>query len=218
MTETQSRILVADDERNIRKTLSLVLEGAGYEVDVAADGDEARNLCRERHPDIAFVDLRMPKMQGLEVLSHIRAISPKTAVVIITAYGTASNAVEAMKLGAVDFIQKPFDPKIIEVLAQEILFRQSLTSIGSFGDYLHLAELARERNARIEARAYLKTAMIRDVSRPEPYYWLGFMAEGDGDKRTALQYYYMAVDANNYFEPAREALKRLGRLPSETKE
>jgi CheY-like chemotaxis protein len=210
MTETQSRILVADDERNIRKTLSLVLEGAGYEVDVAADGDEALNLCRERHPDIAFVDLRMPKMQGLEVLSHIRAISPKTAVVIITAYGTASNAVEAMKLGAVDFIQKPFDPKIIEVLAQEILFRQSLTSIGSFGDYLHLAELARERNARIEARAYLKIAMIRDVSRPEPYYWLGFMAEGDGDRRTALQYYYMAVDANRNYEPAREAVKRLG--------
>jgi DNA-binding NtrC family response regulator len=218
MTETQSRILVADDERNIRKTLSLVLEGAGYEVDIAADGDEALNLCRERHPDIAFVDLRMPKMQGLEVLSHIRAISPKTAVVIITAYGTASNAVEAMKLGAVDFIQKPFDPKIIEVLAQEILFRQSLTSIGSFGDYLHLAELARERNARIEARAYLKTAMIRDVSRPEPYYWLGFMAEGDGDKRTALQYYYMSVDASNNFEPARASLVRLGRLPAEPKE
>jgi len=65
MTETQSRILVADDERNIRKTLSLVLEAAGHIVDVAADGDEALSLCRERHPDIAFVDLRMPKMQGV---------------------------------------------------------------------------------------------------------------------------------------------------------
>ena len=215
MTETQSRILVADDERNIRKTLSLVLEAAGHIVDVAADGDEALSLCRERHPDIAFVDLRMPKMQGVEVLSHIRVISPKTAVVIITAYGTASNAIEAMKLGAVDFIQKPFDPKIIEVLAQEILFRQHLTSIGSFDDYLHLAELARERNARVEARAYLKAAMSRDVTRPESYYWLGFIAEEEGDKRTALQYYYMAVDASHEFEPAREALNRLGHLSSE---
>lgn len=215
MTEVKSRILIADDEPNIRKTLSLVLESAGHTVNAARDGDEALALCRDGHPDIAFVDLHMPKMEGLAVLSHIRAISPKTAVVIITAYGSASNAVEAMKLGAVDFIQKPFDPKIIEVLAQEILFRQRLTSIGSFDDFLHLAELARERNARIEARAYLKTAMSRDVTRPEPYYWLGYMAEGEGDQRMALQYYFMALDASRDFEPAREALKRLGHLSSE---
>lgn len=217
MTETTSRILVADDEANIRKTLSLVLEAAGHTVNVVCDGEEALSACRDYHPDIAFVDLHMPKMEGLEVLSHIRAISPKTAVVIITAYGTASNAVEAMKLGAVDFVQKPFDPKTIEILAQEILFRRKLTAIESCDDFLHLGELARERNARIEARAYLKAAMTRDVTRPEPYYWLGVMAEKEGDKRTALQYYYMSVDANHLFEPAREALNRLGHLLSEPK-
>jgi len=217
MTETKSRVLVADDEANIRKTLSLVLQAAGHTVDVAGDGDEALSLCRDYHPDIAFVDLHMPKMEGLEVLSHIRAISPKTAVVIITAYGTASNAVEAMKLGAVDFIQKPFDPKAIEVLAQEILFRKQLTAIGSCDDFLHLAELARERNARIEARGYLKAAMTRDLTRPEPYYWLGFMAESEGDKRMALQYYYMSVDAGHNYEPARDALKRLGHPLAEGK-
>jgi len=58
--------------------------------------------------------------------------------------------------------------------------------------------------------------MSRDVTRPESYYWLGFMAEGDGDKRTALQYYYMAVDASHESEPAREALTRLGhQLPEQ---
>jgi len=212
MTELQSHILVADDERNIRKNLSLVLEAAGYQVDVAPDGDEALNLCRQNHPDIAFVDLHMPKIEGLEVLAQIRTLSPKTAVVIITAYGSAANAVEAMKLGAVDFLEKPFDPKIIGILAEEILFRQRLGSSGSFDDLMHLADLARERNAHIEARAYLKAAMSRAFDRPEPYYWLGCLCEGEGEQKRAIQYYYMAVSANRTYEPAVEALKRLGKI------
>ena len=214
MTETKSRILVADDEANIRKTLCLVLEAAGHTVDVARDGAEAVDLCRDYHPDIAFVDLHMPKMEGLEVLSHIRAISPKTAAVIITAYGTASNAVEAIKLGAVDFVQKPFDPKAIEVLAQEILFRRQLSATASCDDFLHLAELARQRNARMDARGYLKAAMTRDLTRPEPYYGLGRQAEEDGDSREAVQYYFMAYDADRSFEPVLDALRHLGKLPA----
>ena len=92
MKEPSARILVADDERNIRKNLAMVLESAGYQVDEARDGEEALALCRETHPDIAFVDLHMPKIEGLDVLAHFRTLSPKTAVVIITAYGSAANA------------------------------------------------------------------------------------------------------------------------------
>jgi DNA-binding NtrC family response regulator len=212
MTEPNTRILVADDERNIRKNLGMVLEAAGHQVDEARDGDEALELCKQKHPEIGFVDLHMPKMEGLEVLAHIRAISPKTAVVIITAYGSAANAVEAMKLGAVDFLEKPFDPKIIGILAEEILFRQRLGAASSFDDLLHLADLARERNAHIEACAYLKAAMSRAFDRPEPYYWLGFLSEKEADAKRAVQYYYMAVSANRTYEPAVEALKRLGKI------
>jgi DNA-binding NtrC family response regulator len=212
MKEANARILVADDERNIRKNLSMVLEAAGYQVDVAPDGDEALELCKQNHPDIAFVDLHMRKIEGLEVLAQIRTLSPKTAVVIITAYGSAANAVEAMKLGAVDFLEKPFDPKIIGILAEEILFRQRLESNASFEDLMHLADLARERNAGIEARAYLKAAMARAFDRPEPYYWLGFLSEKEADSKRAIQYYYMAVSANRTYEPAVEALKRLGKI------
>jgi CheY-like chemotaxis protein len=212
MTEPKPRMLVADDERNIRKNLGMVLETAGYAVDEAQDGEEALDLCRQNHPDIAFVDLHMPKMEGLEVLAHFRTLSPKTAVVIITAYGSAANAVEAMKLGAVDFLEKPFDPKIIGILAEEILFRQRMGSSGSFDDLMHLAGLARERNAPIEARAYLKAAMARAFDRPEPYYWLGYLCEGEGEQKRAVQYYYMAVSANHAYEPAVDALKRLGKI------
>jgi DNA-binding NtrC family response regulator len=122
MTETKPRILVADDEQNIRKNLAMVLEAGGYQVDEASDGEEALTLCRQPHPDIAFVDLHMPKMEGLDVLAHFRVLCPKTAVVIITAYGSAANAVKAMKLGAVDFLEKPFDPKMIRIMAGKILF------------------------------------------------------------------------------------------------
>ena len=212
MTEAKPRILVADDEANIRKTLSLVLESAGYQVDVARDGEEALGSARDCHPDIALIDLHMPKLEGLNVLGELRTLSPKTAVVIITAYGTTSNAVEAMKLGAVDFVEKPFDPKMIAVLAEEILFRKKIGASGSFDDLMHLAELAREREARLEARAYLKTAMTRVVNRPEPYCQLGELAEQDGDQKQAVQNYYMAVSAERSYAPAADALKRLGKI------
>ena len=212
MTETKPRILVADDERNIRKNLAMVLEAGGYQVDEASDGEEALTLCRQTHPDIAFVDLHMPKIEGLDVLARMRTLSPRTAVVIITAYGSAANAAEAMKLGALDFLEKPFDPKIIAILAEEILFRQRLGSGGSFDDLMHLAELAKERNAHLEARGYLKAAMSRAFDRPEPHYRLGFLSEKEGDQKKAIQYYYMAVSADRSYEPAAEALKRLGEI------
>jgi CheY-like chemotaxis protein len=190
----------------------MVLAAHGYRVDEAKDGDEALDRCKESHPDIAFIDLHMPKLQGLDVLAHIRALSPKTAVVIITAYGSAASATEAMKLGAVDFLEKPFDPKIIGILAEEILLRQRIHPKGSVDDYMHLADLAEERNARIEARAYLKAAMLLAPGRPEPYFRLGSLWEKEGDQKLAPQYYYMAISADHNFEPAVSALKRLGKL------
>jgi DNA-binding NtrC family response regulator len=212
MTPLKAHILVVDDERNIRKNLAMVLESAGYNVDATGDGEEALTKCKERHYDIAFVDIQMPKMGGLEFLRHIRTLRPKIGVVIVTAYGTVSRAVEAMKGGAVDFIEKPFDPKILLLLCEEILQRQKLGASGSMDDLLRLAELARERKAYVEARVYLKTAMMREVTRPEPYYWLGYISEAEGDNRKAMQYYRLTLDADQTFEPAREALKRLGQL------
>jgi DNA-binding NtrC family response regulator len=193
----------------------MILEAAGYEVEAASDGEEALAKSQEQSYDIAFVDLQMPKMGGLALLRSLRGLSPKTAVVILTAYGSVARAVEAMKLGAVDFLEKPFDPKAIRLLAEEVLLRQRLGSDKSVETLLHLAGLARERQAYVEARAYLKTAMLSDLARPEPYYWLGFIAETEGDLRQAAQYYYMAHDASHTFQPASDALARLGRIKPE---
>jgi DNA-binding NtrC family response regulator len=214
MTQPQVNVLVVDDERNIRNNLTMVLEAAGYKVDSSGDGEDALTKCKTRHYDIAFVDIQMPKMGGLELLRYLRTLRPNLAVVIVTAYGTVGSAVEAMKLGAVDFMEKPFDPKVLLLLCEEIIQRQKMNKGVSVDDLLHLAALARERKAYVEARVYLKTAMMREVARPEPYYWLGYVAEAEGDKRRAMQYYSLALDANQNFEPACEALERLKRLDS----
>jgi DNA-binding NtrC family response regulator len=214
MTELKTRILIADDERNIRRNLAMVLETAGYEVDAAADGEEALRKSKEGVYDIAFLDIEMPKLDGLALLRQIKGLKPRTAVVIVTAYGTVSRAVEAMKLGAVDLIEKPYEPEAILLLCQEILQRRTLAAGGSVDDLLRMAELAKARGAQLEERAYLKNAMLRDVSRPEPYFLLGRRAEDDGDLRQAIQYYFMAYDAKRNFEPAVDALRRLGKLPA----
>jgi DNA-binding NtrC family response regulator len=207
-------ILVVDDERNIRNNLRSLLEAEGYKVDTASDGEEAISHVKGGLYDIAFVDIQMPKMDGLELLRYLRGLRPKMAVVMLTAYGTARRAVEAMKLGAVDFLEKPFDPKTIRILCEEILERQRIGASGTVDELLHLAELARQRKAYTEARLHLKIAMMRDLTRPEPYFRLADISELTGNSREALQYYYMAIQANPEFEPARAALKRLGHLDS----
>jgi DNA-binding response OmpR family regulator len=212
MNQAEVRILVVDDERNIRNNLGMVLEAEGYKVDTAGNGDDALLRVKEGRYDIAFIDIQMPKMDGLEVLRYVRGLRPKMPVVMLTAYGTVSRAVEAMKLGAVDFLEKPFDPKAIQLLCQEILARQRIGTGGTVDDLLKLAALARERKAFTEARVHLKIAILRDPSRPEPCYQLGELCEAEGRAGHAVQYYYMALEAQSTFEPARSALTRLGRL------
>ena len=212
MNQTQAHILVVDDERNIRNNLRMVLEAEGYKIDTASNGDDALLQVKDGRYDIVFVDIQMPKMDGLELLRYLRGLKPKMPVVMLTAYGTVRRAVEAMKLGAVDFLEKPFDPKAIQLLCQEILEREKIGMTGTVDELLHMAKLARERKALTEARIRLKIAMIRDLSRPEPYYELGEICEDEGQVNHAVQYYYMALEAQSTFEPARAALTRLGRL------
>ena len=105
------RILIVDDERNIRRVLQALLEADGYEVEAAADGDEARATLRRSDAgfDAILTDLRMPGSDGLQLLRWARASHPDTPVVMVTAHGTVDVAVEAMRAGAYDFITKPFD-------------------------------------------------------------------------------------------------------------
>ncbi len=102
------RLLIAEDEPILRITIADALRKEGWEVDVAEDGTKALALFERFFHDLVLTDLLMPGMDGLELLRRVKALRPDTAVVIITAHGTIETAVEAMQLGAIDFITKPF--------------------------------------------------------------------------------------------------------------
>jgi CheY-like chemotaxis protein len=103
-------ILIVDDEKNIRLTLSTSLEALGVKTDSAEDGKEALLKLKEKEFGLILLDLRMPGVDGMEVLRQVRESRPDICIIILTAFGTIELAVEAMKLGATDFIQKPFVP------------------------------------------------------------------------------------------------------------
>ena len=101
------KILLVEDEKNLRKTLALMLGEAGYEVKEAADGDSAKKAITEGTYDVIVTDLVLGNVDGLEVLRHAKENSPLTEIIVVTAYGTVESAVQAMKNGAYDYIQKP---------------------------------------------------------------------------------------------------------------
>jgi len=105
----KSSILVVDDEDALRTVLSGELASEGYEVRAAADGDEAVTEMGKTNFDLVLLDIKMPRMNGFEVLKFIKEKHPKTKVVMLTGFADLKNAIESKKLGADDFVSKPYD-------------------------------------------------------------------------------------------------------------
>ena len=108
------RILVVDDEENLRRVTQLKLQQAGFEAATASDGAEALNILSRNPQDLLITDLKMPGMDGLELLQHIRRTNPALPVVVLSAFGTVPMAVEAIKAGANDFLVKPFSQDALD--------------------------------------------------------------------------------------------------------
>jgi CheY-like chemotaxis protein len=117
-------VLIVDDEKNIRLTLSRSLEDLGVETEGAEDGKEALAKLREKEFGLILLDIRMPGVDGMDVLRQVRESRPDIRIIILTAYGTIELAVEAMKLGAVDFIQKPFVPEQVRERVARLMSRE----------------------------------------------------------------------------------------------
>ena len=116
-----SRVLVADDERAICEAFARLLREAGHEPLIAANGREAVALVEREQPDAAFLDVRMPGMDGLAALARIRELAPALPVVVMTAHGTMQTALEALRLGAFDYLGKPLDlARLRELLAKAL--------------------------------------------------------------------------------------------------
>ena len=122
------KILVVDDEQSLRDVLSIMLKRAGYAVTSAMDGEEAIELLNKEIFDLVITDLRMPKIDGMEVLKAVKSASPETVVLIITAFASADSAVEAMKQGAYDYLTKPFQVDEVQLIIRNALEKRRLTT------------------------------------------------------------------------------------------
>lgn len=120
------KILVADDELIVRESLVAWLKKGGYQVDAASGGEEALESLEKSAYDLLFLDIKMPDMNGIDVLRVVKQRYPGTMVVMITAYGSVESAVEAMKLGANDYLMKPFEPEQLALLVEKLLQHKKL--------------------------------------------------------------------------------------------
>jgi DNA-binding NtrC family response regulator len=110
-------VLIVDDERTLARAMKAYLGEHGYEAEVAGDAETALTLLQSLQPDVVFSDVRLPGMNGIELLRRIREADPAIPVIIMTAYGTIEGAVEAVKLGAFDYVKKPVDLEELRLLA-----------------------------------------------------------------------------------------------------
>lgn len=117
-------ILIVDDEENLRLTLSRILSNAGHTVTTASSGEDALRLVQAGGYDLAFIDLLMPGIGGLDLLAELRRLYPEMPVLILTAHATLDSAIEAVRQGARDYLVKPADPHMILERVKEILEEQ----------------------------------------------------------------------------------------------
>lgn len=119
-------VLVVDDELSMREFLAILLDREGYTVDQAASAEEALACLERKTYDLVISDVKMPGLDGITLLGRIKEVAPDTAVLLMTAFSTAEQAVEAMKLGAYDYIAKPFKVEEVKILARNALEKRDL--------------------------------------------------------------------------------------------
>jgi two-component system, NtrC family, response regulator PilR len=126
MKKLKGRILIVEDEKSMREVLKMLLEGEGYEVTTASDGLEGLSYVEKDIFDLVITDLKMPKADGFNVLKKTKDVSPNSIVIMITAFGTRDTAIEAMKLGAYDYISKPFNIDEVRLIVRKALEKKKL--------------------------------------------------------------------------------------------
>jgi DNA-binding response OmpR family regulator len=203
-------ILIVDDEKNIRLTLLRTLEDLGIEIDIAGNGEEALYKLKERDFGAILLDLHMPGVDGMEVLRQARKARPDIRIIIITAYGTVERAVEAMKLGAVEFLQKPFLPEEIRRMVAHVIDRETLDA-QKMADYMSSVELAKKSimDRHVDAAAeHVRIAISLDPARAEAFNLLGAIMEIRGDRNDAQKNYRTALSLDPSYKPAANNLQR----------
>ncbi len=185
--QSKRKILVVDDDDALRKNLAEVLTGAGYETSQAASGREAVDLAADADFDVVLLDLIMPKMSGSDVLVELKRVSPRSKVIMITAFASIENAVDAMKRGAADYLSKPFKiddllMRVMRVLEEARLdlsaltgdfdsilsalsnpIRRTITQLLATNTSMRLMELVRTLGADDHTKVLFHLRMLKDA-------------------------------------------------------
>lgn len=207
-------VLIVDDEKNIRLTLSQSLAALDLTTETAVNGEEALAKLDRADFGLMLLDLKMPGMDGMEVLRRVCEKRPDIRVIIITAHGTIESAVEAMKLGAVDFLQKPFSAREIRELVRRVLDRGVVKAetATNYDEHIELAKKAINDRSFDAAREHLRQAIAVDSGKPEAFNLLGVLAEMFGDIDEARKEYRAALALDRSYKPADANLHRVVRI------
>lgn len=208
------RILIIDDEKNIRNTLSHSLKNDQYEVDTAVNGEDGIKKFKKDNYDLVLIDMKMPGIDGIETLSKLKEINQQVEVIMITAYGTIETAVESMKLGACEYLRKPFSPKEIREIVIQVLERQELQEeeLDDFDSYVEFAKSCITNRQYDKAAKCLKKAISLDATKPEPFNLLGVLLEIRNEVNKAQKQYRAALALDPTYKPAQDNLERTGKL------
>ena len=210
-----AKILIVDDEKNVRLNYRLTLETEGYEIFEAASATNALEQLVERSFDLAILDMRMPAMDGLQLLAKMREVGITVPAMIVTAYSDVPHAVKAMKLGAIDFLQKPLRPKDLRRIVAEILKRhapQKDHPAESYNSHIIAAKRCLNLRSFEMARIHLVKALELNTESVEAFNLAGVLAEMLDDIDKAWKCYGQAIKFDKDYEPAQQNMRRLFEL------
>jgi len=192
------RVLVVDDEENIRHMLRLMLRRAGYEVDTASDGLEALEALRGQPYDVVLLDLRMPRMDGLTFLEEVQQTQHGATIIVMSAYGSAETAIQAMKKGAYDYVNKPFESEEVLLTLRKAEERERLKA-----ENRRLMEEVRKEYSfhSIIARSEIMRTIFRTIEKVADYKTTVLLhgESGTGKELIARALHYNSVRAHKPF-------------------
>ena len=209
----KKKILVVDDEPNVRMTYRMTLETDGFEIHEAQSGLQALEQFMSQRFDLALLDMRMPEMDGLQLLETVRDRDVMAPVVIITAYADVPNAVKAMKLGAIDFLQKPVTPAQLRAVVRDVIERHETPgerpAKKDFDYFIRAVKRAINLGDFAGAKKNLIRALELNENSPEALNLAGVMIEMRNDYDRAKKYYGAAIKIDSNYEPAQQNMRRI---------
>ena len=199
---SKGSLLMVEDEELVREAMARVLRGAGYTVDETAAGQEAVKKLQETSYDLLLVDLRMPEMNGLDLLERCRRLDPQIATVVITGYGTLENTIRALEIGVNGFLMKPVFPHQLLGAAKEVLGRQRLIKERKPSEVYHLVMEIERLSAQEETSlSFARKLLEQVISKIYPGHGVLFLRQKD-DELIPVATSYGATDSISPLGPA----------------